>query len=70
MDTNKDGRLDRKEFKYAITKENNALFKMQDIYCQNTRNIMSEKKNIVRLNEARLKQLIKESVMDEVNKKN
>ena len=31
MDTNKDGRLDRKEFKYAITKENNALFKMQDI---------------------------------------
>jgi len=31
MDTNKDGRLDRKEFRYAITKENNALFKMQDI---------------------------------------
>ena len=30
MDTNKDGRLDRKEFKYAITKENNALLKMQD----------------------------------------
>ena len=31
MDTNKDGRLDRKEFKYAVTKENNALLKMQDI---------------------------------------
>ena len=31
MDTNKDGRLDRKEFQYAITKENNALLKMQDI---------------------------------------
>ena len=31
MDTNKDGRLDRNEFKYAITKENNALQKMQDI---------------------------------------
>ena len=31
MDTNKDGRLDRNEFKYAITKENNALLKMQDI---------------------------------------
>ena len=31
MDTNKDGRLDRKEFRYAITKENNALIKMQDI---------------------------------------
>ena len=31
MDTNKDGRLDRNEFRYAITKENNALLKMQDI---------------------------------------
>ena len=31
MDTNKDGRLDRNEFKHAITKENNALQKMQDI---------------------------------------
>jgi Ca2+-binding EF-hand superfamily protein len=31
MDTNKDGRLDRNEFKKAITKENNALFKMQNI---------------------------------------
>ena len=31
MDTNKDGRLDRKEFKYSVTKENNALLKMQDI---------------------------------------
>ena len=31
MDENKDGRLDRKEFKFAVTKENNALLKMQDI---------------------------------------
>ena len=31
MDTNKDGRLDRYEFKYAVTKENNSLLKMQDI---------------------------------------
>ena len=31
MDTNKDGRLDRKEFKYAITREHNCLLKMQDI---------------------------------------
>ena len=31
MDYNKDGRLDRNEFKYAITKENNALQKMHDI---------------------------------------
>ena len=31
MDLNKDGRLDRNEFKYSITKENNALHKMQDI---------------------------------------
>ena len=31
MDLNKDGRLDRNEFRYAITKENNALQKMHDI---------------------------------------
>ena len=31
MDLNKDGRLDRNEFRYSITKENNALQKMQDI---------------------------------------
>ena len=31
MDTKKDNRLDRNEFKYSITKENNALQKMHDI---------------------------------------
>jgi len=31
MDTNKDGRLDRKEFRYALTKDHNCLLKMQDI---------------------------------------